>query len=122
MRDNISGIIAAVLSTGFAAVLWVVFKGRDLWRTGAQASEAKTLRNLERWAEREQDRAERCLDLLDYWRTRSAELEYIVITQLGYDKLPARRPLPPDPDKEPRAAVVELEGGKNAGNQTPQSR
>lgn len=108
MNERVSGILAIILSTGFAAVLWVIFKGRDLWRTGAQASEAKAIKNLERWAEREEARAERALGLLDYWRTRAAELEYIIITELGRDRLPPRLPLPPDPSRVGYSQIQEL--------------
>ena len=97
--DQIPGWLAIVLAPGGAAFVWAVFKGVDLWRNNTSAQEARAIRNLEKFAEREAFRADRCLDLLDYWRSHAATCEYIIRTRLGPEAVPIRPPLPPDPPR-----------------------
>jgi len=109
-NEQVTAIILAVLGGGGATVFWVLFKGRELWRVGRIDSEARTIRNCVKWAERESQRAERYADLLDYWRSRAGELEYIILTApgLGRAALPTRAPLPPDPEREYQREMREL--------------
>lgn len=97
--NEIPGWLAIILAPGGGMFVWAVFKGLDLWRNGTQAQEGRAIRNLERFAEREAFRADRALDLLDYWRSHAAACEYIIRTEIGPDKVPSKPPLPPDPPR-----------------------
>lgn len=99
--NEVSGVIIALLSVGGATFLATLFKGVQQWRNGAQASEARAIVNLERYrdeadarAEREANRADRNQELIDFWRTRAGDLEFIVSRELGKDAVPPLPPLP----------------------------
>ena len=103
--NDIPGWLAIILAPGAAGFVWALFKGIDLWRNGTSAREARAIKNITDWSERESWNKERALDALDYWRTYAGTLEYIVITKLGPSHLPIRPPLPPDPPR--RSQTVE---------------
>lgn len=95
--NNLPTWLTIILAPGAAGLVWVVFKGTDLWRNGTAAQEARAIRNLEKYADRESFRADRNADLVDYYRDRVGVLEWVIRNELGPDKVPARLPLPPMP-------------------------
>lgn len=108
MPSNIPGWLALILAPGGAAFVWYLAKAIDLIRHGAQVSEARAIKNLERFAEREATRADRLADLVDYWRLYAADCVYAIAThpELGPDSVPKRRTEPPQPPR--RIDNVEL--------------
>jgi hypothetical protein len=99
--SNIPTWLTVILAPGAAGFVWVLFKGLDLWRNNTSAQEARAIKNLERYAEREAYRADRNQDLLDYYRNRAGHLEWVIRTTpgMGPDMVP---PAPPLPEPPPR--------------------
>lgn len=103
--NHIPTWLTVILAPGAAGFVWVLFKGSDLWRNNTSAQEARAIKNLERYAERESYRADRNQDLLDYYRAWAGSLEWIIRTTpgMGPDKLPTRPPLP-EPAPRPQSS------------------
>lgn len=99
--NEVSGILIALLSVGGATFLATLFKGVQQWRNGAQASEARAIVNLEKYrneadarAERAEIRADRNQELIEFWRTRAGDLEFIIVREQGKDAVPPLPALP----------------------------
>jgi hypothetical protein len=98
--DQISGLLAVILSAGAALFVTAWFNGLTKWRSTPSASEARAIQNIERWgvlqekrAERAEERVNKAAEALDAERQYNSELERIIIRELGRDKLPKRPPI-----------------------------
>lgn len=113
-------IILAVLSAGFGLSVLSIFRGVDTFRGRTAKTEARGIALLERswlhdeWAKRVAiHRTEYYRDEQNpYLRNRIGDLEYIIRTELGRDKVPPWEPEPmmkPLPMMPPR--LLELMRG-----------
>jgi hypothetical protein len=96
---NVPAWLTVILAPGAAGFVWAVFKGIDLWRNGTATQEARAIKNISDYAERESYRADRNQDLLDYYRSYAGTLEWIIRVQLGPEALPLKPPLPEPPPR-----------------------
>lgn len=94
-------IILAILSAGGALALNSVFNGIKLWRDGTARTEARGIKNLEKYRLEADVRADKALhvseyrlNLADHYRNRVADLEYFIRVTYGADKIPPGAPPP----------------------------
>ncbi len=111
MPDWLLAIILAVLGAGFGVSVLSIFRGVDIWRGRTAKTEARGIAFIERswlqdeWAKRVAiHRMEYYRDEQNpYLRNRIGDLEFIIRTELGKDRVPpwetapVMRPLPPRP-------------------------
>jgi hypothetical protein len=95
-------IILGLLTAGGALALKSVFDGIGLWRDGTARTEARGIKNLERYRLEADHRADRALhvseyrlNLADYYRQRAADLEFYIRVTYGADKIPPVQAPPP---------------------------
>lgn len=100
--SDLNDLLPVILGAGGAGFIAAATQAYSAWRSGAEARESKALRNLERWRDEADRRAELYLTQLDherrwgsYWRQWAGTLEY-ALRQAGID-LPPRPPEPPPP-------------------------
>jgi hypothetical protein len=105
--DQLTGVVAVILSAGAALFVTAWFNGLTKWRGGTRAGEARAIKNIEKWgaqqeqrAERAEVRAEQRWRLLEAERQYTAELERIIIREWGRDHLPPRPTLVIEPTAE----------------------
>jgi hypothetical protein len=103
MIPNIPAWLAVILAPGAAGFVWVLFKGIDLMRNGTATQEARAIKNISNYADRESHRADRNQDLLDYYRSWAGTLEWVIRTTpgMGPELIPTRPPLPEPPPRRP---------------------
>lgn len=111
MPEWLLAIILAILSTGFGVSVLSIFRGVDIFRGRSAKTEARGIAFIERswlqdeWAKRVAiHRMEYYRDEQNpYLRNRIGDLEFIIRTELGRDRVPpwepgpVMRPLPPRP-------------------------
>lgn len=87
-------LLAILLSTGTAAMIWAVVQAWRAIRSGAVADEkdsVETADHRRRVAETDRDAA---ITVANYWRARAGVLEYILSKEKGPDAIPD---FPPEP-------------------------
>lgn len=89
-----SGFLAVILSTGAAAMLLAVIQAYRSIKDGAKADERDAFADLENSRKGESIKRTNAERLRDYWHSRAAELEYIILSKLGRAELPPPAPLP----------------------------
>lgn len=98
-------IIVLLLGAGGATFIWTVVRSYLAIRGAAETREAVAVKNLERWRDEADRRAsvwqkkyEMQVDMTDYWRGRSAILEFAMHEQgCTVPPLPAKPPIWQDP-------------------------
>lgn len=92
-------IVVLLLGAGGATFIWTVVRSYLAIRGAAETREAVAIRNLERWRDEADRRAQVChqrlevqTDFAEFWRFRASDLEH----QLHLNGVPVP-PLPPRP-------------------------
>lgn len=93
--------VGALLGGSAAATVVAVFQGIKMFREQTSVRTARAIKNFERWRDDATKDAEWYQDIADYWRECYAELSFTA-TQAGVT-LPARKPLPERPVRNPEA-------------------
>lgn len=108
--NTLTVFLTAIFGTGAAGVILAIARGTDVWRSGSQRSEARSLRTVERTAaaterrlQESEKRSDYRQDLVDYWRGVAGEREYVIITRLGREAVPALPPPPKPPIEIPQS-------------------
>jgi hypothetical protein len=110
---TLTAVLVAIFSVGGALAIRNLFAGYGLIKSGAARTEARAIRNLEKYRDEADDRAERAQHLADYratvaehYRAQYADLAYHVRESWGAEHLlpvtepPKFVPLPPRSTKQ----------------------
>lgn len=81
--------LAIILSAGTAAMIGAVVQAYRSLKEGSRADDRDALAELESSRTRERDRADNAETDRDYWRNRAGGLEFVLVSRLGADALPA---------------------------------
>lgn len=101
----LNAALVAIFSIGGAAAIGALFKGMGLIRSGAARTEARAIKNLERYRDEADDRAARvshrldyARELTEYHRSNYADLAHYVRLNFGAEHVP---PVPAPPTYQP---------------------
>lgn len=100
--SGLTGVLIAIFSAGGALAIGALFKGLGLIRSGAARTEARAIRNLEKYRDEADDRAARTghrldwqVSMTEHYRAQYADLAYHVRENWGAEHLlPVTEPPP----------------------------
>lgn len=90
--------LAIILSTGAAAMIAALVQAYRSIKDGAKSDEKDAFADIENSRKKESIKRANAEKWRDYWHSRSGELEYVIGSNLGREKIP---PLQPFPELEP---------------------
>lgn len=94
------------LLSGIGLAIFALFKGVSLWRAGTRAKERDAHADQQLWHQQLVERAERADRqvewkdrVIDWFRARVGDLEYVIRRDLGPEAVPAPRDFPKQPQE-----------------------
>lgn len=103
--SGLTAALVAIFSIGGAAAIGALFKGMGLIRSGAARTEARAIKNLEKYRDEADDRAARVshrlewqVAMTEHYRSQYADLAYHVRENWGAEHL---LPVSPPPRYQP---------------------